>query len=123
MNSKLYLFVGFIVGNIITFPITGFSGNTSEQNTAQDIYEGSCAACHGQDGEGEFPGVPDFSVQTGLLTKPYPTLLKNILEGYESSNSSMAMPPRGGNPDLSEKEIEQSLDYLINRFVTTEKKQ
>lgn len=122
MNFKLTLSVGLFIGNIIAFPISS-SAAEQQQSTAQEIYEGSCAACHGQDGEGEFPGVPDFSVQQNLLAKPRSILLKNILEGFESPNSSMAMPPRGGNPDLSINEIEQSLDYLINRFVTTEKRQ
>lgn len=122
MNFKFYLVAGLVIGNTALFPMTGFSGSKNGQTSAQEIYEGSCAACHGQDGEGEFPGVPDFSVQQGLLAKPRTALMKNILEGYESSNSTMAMPPRGGNPDLSEREIGLSLDYLINRFGTTEKR-
>lgn len=55
-------------------------------------------ACHGVDAQGALPGVPDLTNPNGLLSKADAELHVNIEAGFQSPNSPMAMPPRGGEP-------------------------
>ena len=80
------------------------------------IYTQTCVACHGTDGSGSLPGVPDFTGRNSPLSKSDATLLKNISEGFQSPGSPMAMPPKGGNPDLSAADIQAVLDYIREAF-------
>jgi len=87
---------------------TGLSG--------KQIYEQTCQACHGADGSGSLPGAPDFSSPTGPLSKPDEVLLDNILGGYQTPGSPMAMPAKGGNPNLNAADVHAVLEYLHKSF-------
>jgi len=87
---------------------TGLSG--------KEIYEQTCLACHGADGSGSLPGAPDFSSPTGPLSKPDEVLLDNILGGYQTPGSPMAMPAKGGNPNLNAADVRAVLEYLHESF-------
>lgn len=80
------------------------------------IYEGTCIACHGPDGKGALPGVSDFTAPKGPLAQSDDVLKKRIREGFQSPGSPMAMPPKGGNPNLTEKNIDDVLRYLQATF-------
>ena len=73
-------------------------------------------ACHGPDGKGALPGVPNFSHADGPLGKSNEILHQNILRGYQSPGSPMAMPPKGGNPALTGDDIDLVLRYLREVF-------
>ena len=80
--------------------------------TGKDIYNQTCISCHGVDGSGMFPGVPDLTSSEGPLSKSDDVLLWNITNGLQSPGSPMAMPPRGGNPNLDKTGIESVLGYM-----------
>ncbi|MBX3646355.1 MAG: c-type cytochrome [Rhodocyclaceae bacterium] len=82
----------------------------------QSIYEGTCIACHGSDGQGAIPGVPDFTDPAGRLTQSDDVLRKHVREGFQSPGSPMAMPPGGGNQDLTDQNISDVLSYLRATF-------
>ena len=97
------------------------SAVTTEQATenlrsGEEIYAQTCVACHGADGKGALPGVPNFSRTDGPLGKSNEILQQNILLGYQSDGSPMAMPPKGGNPALTEADIASVLRYLREAF-------
>jgi mono/diheme cytochrome c family protein len=89
-------------------PGTGLSG--------KQIYDQTCVACHGADGTGGMPGVPDFTNPAGALSKSDDVLMQNILGGFQSPGSPMAMPAKGGNPDLNAADASAVLDYLRGSF-------
>lgn len=89
---------------------------TSTGASGKQIYESNCVACHGPDGKGSLPGVPDFTVSNGSLLKSDGELLSNIINGFQSPGSLMPMPPRGGNSNLSEADIQAVLNYLKVTF-------
>lgn len=75
------------------------------------LYEATCIACHGARGQGAVPGVPDLT--NGVrLAKPDAELEANILNGFQSKGSPMAMPPKGGNPNLTASDIHALVIYL-----------
>lgn len=80
------------------------------------VYEKTCIVCHGEDGKGAMPGVPDITGKNGPLTQTDTVLMKRMTEGFQSPGSPMAMPPRGGNPELTDKQIHEVLEYLRRTF-------
>ena len=80
--------------------------------TGKKVYGQTCISCHGADGAGAFPGVPDFNSNIGPLSKSNDVLLKNIANGFQSPGSPMAMPPKGGNPNLTANDIAAVLEYI-----------
>lgn len=80
------------------------------------VYAQTCVACHGVDGKGTIPGAPDFTDPAGPLSQPDSVLLQHITEGFKRPESPMAMPPMGGNPNLTEADIHAVLAYLRERF-------
>ncbi|MFV1984258.1 MAG: cytochrome c5 family protein [Thiohalomonadales bacterium] len=111
--------------DVITFLQTSntsiiLSAHPSDGSTAKlsgkEIYEQTCVACHGADGSGPVPGVPNFKNKKGRLAKSDKELLNNITHGFQSPGSSMAMPPKGGNPNLTEKNVKDTLKYIRKQF-------
>jgi len=93
------------------------TNNTSKKTRAgKKIYAGNCVACHGKNGKSPIPGVVSMTGKSSPLTKPKKVRLQHVIKGYQSSGSLMAMPPRGGNPRLSDQELSQALDYMIRTF-------
>ncbi len=82
----------------------------------QTVYEETCVVCHGADGKGEIPGVPDFTKPDGPMKTPDNIHFGHVIDGFESPNSDMAMPPNGGNPDLTEQDVRDVLAYMRDRF-------
>ncbi len=82
------------------------------QASGRDIYMNSCVACHGPDGQGALPGVPDLVAGDWPAGLDDATLLKRIRDGFQSPRSPLAMPPKGGNPALSEADLRAVLNYM-----------
>ncbi|MCH9047685.1 MAG: cytochrome c [Proteobacteria bacterium] len=79
--------------------------------SGEQVYNQTCIACHGADGGGAIPGVPKFKER---LSKSDDILFQHIIEGFQSPGSPMAMPARGGNPNLSDQDIQKVLSYIKN---------
>ena len=82
----------------------------------EEVYTGTCIACHGKNGKGTVPGAPDFTKKDGVLTKPDSVLLDHITNGFQSDGALLEMPAMGGNPDLSEEDISNVLAYIREEF-------
>ena len=102
--------------NIQVAAVQKTSAGDGSGQTGKAIYEQTCQACHGADGRGPIPGVPDFTTPSGVLSKSEAVLLKNIRDGYQSPGASMAMPAKGGNPSLGESDLQRVLEYIQSRF-------
>jgi len=99
-----------------TAPVAGVDAAGVDAARGQAVYNQTCVACHGADGKGAIPGVPDLTAATGPLTKTDDVLLQHIIEGFKSPNAVMMMPARGGNPALTDAELEATLRYLRDTF-------
>lgn len=82
----------------------------------QKIYEQTCVACHGADGRGTLPGVPDFTSKNGPMVKDDELLLRHITDGFQTPGSMMAMPPKGGNSDLTEEDIQLVIQFIREKY-------
>ena len=82
------------------------------EDRGRQLYDQTCAVCHGADASGAMPGVPDLTARHGVLTKPDPELLRSLVNGTQTPGVPLAMPPRGGNPALTDADLRATLDYL-----------
>ncbi len=89
---------------------------TSKGATGKETYKKTCVACHAGDGKGAFPGTPNFTDSSGALSKSDDVLINHITNGFQSPGSPMAMPPKGGNPNMDEKSIKAVLKYIRDTF-------
>ena len=99
-----------------TTKLPSISQTTSAQS-GKAIYHQTCVACHGANGKGAIPGAPDFTSKNGPLSKSDEILLNHMANGFQSSGSSMAMPPKGGNTNLTNTDLRNTLTYIRQKFV------
>lgn len=76
--------------------------------TGQQVYDSTCAACHNA-GVAGAPKVGDSAAWAPFIAKGYETLVKNALNGIG------AMPAKGGNPSLSDFEVERAVVHMANQ--------
>jgi mono/diheme cytochrome c family protein len=89
---------------------TGISAeDIARIDDARDLYQSSCAACHGFDGIPIMPGIPNFS-NGERLEKADRELLVIVQDGKESETGGIAMPPWKGA--LNDEEILGVLNYI-----------
>lgn len=88
----------------------------SDAGRGEAIYNATCLVCHGSDGAGDMPGVADLAKNGGGLSQDDKVLMSRMLNGYQSKNSSMAMPPRGGDPALTESDLKDVLKFMRGKF-------
>jgi cytochrome c5 len=72
------------------------------------VYTAVCAACHTSGAAGA-PKTGVAGDWTARLAQGYDTLVKHAIEGIR------AMPPKGGNPDLDNVEVERAVVYMANQ--------
>ncbi len=60
--------------------------------------------------------MPDLKSSKGPLAKSTEALVNNVMNGYQSSGSTFAMPPKGGNNALTAKQVEAIVSYMKDTF-------
>lgn len=79
-----------------------------QPRSGQEIFKGTCAACH-ETGAAGAPKLGDKAAWAKRVKEPFAVLLKDSINGLR------AMPPRGGNPDLSDEELARAVLYMANQ--------
>ncbi len=108
MNRRAFVIVTLVAG--------AFQSPVLAADPGKAVYEQTCIVCHGEDGKGAMPGVRDITGKNGPLTQTDTVLVKRMMEGFQSPGSPMAMPPKGGNPELTDKQVRAVLQYLRHTF-------
>lgn len=92
------------------------SGTDSADSAAgkgKQIYEGSCAACHGS-GVAGAPKLGDDAAWEERLAKGIEQVYAVAIQGKGG------MPPKGGRVDLSDEDFKAAVDYLAGRTEAAE---
>ncbi|WP_018936978.1 c-type cytochrome [Thioalkalivibrio sp. ALJ24] len=77
--------------------------------SAGDIYQNVCAACH-DTGASDAPIIDDSDEWASRFDdKGMDTLFDHSINGYN------AMPPRGGDPNLSDEEVQRAVAYMLDQ--------
>jgi cytochrome c5 len=87
----------------------GTAGDSApkEPKSGEEVVKTTCGACH-QTGAAGAPKIGDNEAWAKLLKRGLGELTKSAISGVR------AMPPRGGNPELSDLEISRALVYMGN---------
>lgn len=83
---------------------------TTEVASGQSVYDGSCGACHNA-GVAGAPAQGDSEAWSGRIAKGIETLYQHAIEGFQGSAG--VMPPKGGNPSLSDEEVKAAVDFMV----------
>ena len=82
----------------------------------RQLYLGSCAACHGTGGQGMPNQGPDLRGSAFVAQSTDDQLLAFLAGGRPTGDpqnkSGLPMPPRGGNPSLSDRHLGQIVKHL-----------
>ena len=79
--------------------------------TGEEVYA-SCAACH-DSGVANAPIVGDASAWAERISKGAETLYTNAINGV--INNGNVMPARGGNMALTDQNVKDAVDFMLNK--------
>jgi disulfide bond formation protein DsbB len=84
--------------------------------TGEDIYAGLCVACHGADAKGIAGLGKDLTTSEFLASQTDAEMVAFIVEGrpadHPDNTTGVSMPPRGGNPSLTDEDLAGVVTYL-----------
>ncbi len=109
----------FIVALLFAAPFAFASeatGSGADSAAGKALYSQTCIACHGANGKGTIPGVRDFTVSDGPLSKSDEELVTSITDGVATPGAALTMPAKGGNPALTPADILSLIAYLRAEF-------
>ncbi|MBN6149085.1 cytochrome c5 family protein [Xanthomonas sp. AmX2] len=85
-------------------------GGTTDGKT---IFDNLCTACH-TTGVGKAPTL-DRAHWDARIAQGKETLYKHAIEGYTGPDGGI-MPPKGGNPALSEEQVHATVDWMLSNL-------
>lgn len=78
----------------------------------QAIFGQLCHACH-ETGAGGSPKLSDKAKWAPRVAEGLDTLVKHAIEGY--TGSSGFMPPKGGNPALTDEQVRATVEWMLTQ--------
>lgn len=84
--------------------------------TGKNMYAENCQGCHAANGSGSMGWVPDLTDDMAWATMDEHELLNELKLGVRKSGQRMRMPAKGGNPDLSDKNLMEIIHYMRKAF-------
>ena len=94
-------------GNVVMADASGPKGNLS----GEAVYGQVCKTCH-EAGLAGAPKTGDKAAWTARLAQGQATLVKNAIVGFQGKAG--VMPPKGGNADLTDAEVERAVVHMAN---------
>lgn len=96
---KRLIFMGLMVFGLTTI---------ATANEGKSVYMRNCRMCH-QTGMGGAPKTGDKAAWNALIAKGVDKLVANGINGKGR------MPPRGGNPNLTDEEVRAAVMYMVEQ--------
>ena len=96
------------VGMVVIAEATGPKGSL----TGEQVYGQICKTCH----EGGLAGAPktgDKAAWAPRIGEGEKMLVQHAVAGYQGKSG--VMPPKGGNPDLTDEEVHRAVVYVANQ--------
>lgn len=83
----------------------------AESLTGAQVYNQACLACHGA-GIAGAPILGEAAVWAPRIAQGIDVLREHAIKGYQGSTGYM--PPKGGRVDLSDQEIYDAIDFMVD---------
>jgi cytochrome c5 len=88
--------------------VAGGAAGQQTDRSGKQVVESVCISCHGRGANGA-PRIGDKKAWSARASQGLTSLTKHALDGIRQ------MPPHGGNPSLSDTEIERAITYMVNQ--------
>ncbi|PPT27659.1 c-type cytochrome [Xanthomonas arboricola] len=88
---------------------SAYGGSTD----GKTIFDNLCTACHTA-GVGKAPTL-DHAHWDARIAQGKDTLYKHAIEGYTGPDGGI-MPPKGGNPALTEEQVRATVDWMLSNL-------
>jgi cytochrome c5 len=86
--------------------LSGLSAAAAAATDGKAVYEQTCVACHGT-GVAGAPKYGDKAAWGPRAAQGKPVLVASVVKGKG------AMPPKAGNPALTDEQLQAAVDYLL----------
>jgi cytochrome c5 len=96
------------VGTVVIAEATAPKGSM----TGEQVYAQICKTCH-EAGIAGAPKAGDKAAWGPRIAQGEKTLLQHAVAGFQGRSG--VMPPKGGNPDLTDDEVHRAVVYLANQ--------
>jgi cytochrome c5 len=100
------------VGTVVLAAAGAASGSLS----GQQVFAQVCKTCH-ETGLAGAPKAGDKAAWAPRIAEGEKTLLQHAIAGYQGKTG--VMPPKGGNPDLTDDEVHRAVVYLADQAGAT----
>src|SRR5450631_3834626 len=94
------------VGQLVFADATPSGNKTGEQ-----VFQAVCKTCH-ESGLAGAPKFGDKAAWAAPIKEGYNVLVAHAINGLQDKGK--VMPPKGGNPDLSDTEVARAVAYMAN---------
>jgi cytochrome c5 len=84
------------------------NGETASGGQGKEIYQQICSSCH-ETGVAGAPKIGDTEAWSSRIAKGEDLMVQNAVNGIGT------MPPKGGDPTLSEEQIRSAVNYMIEQ--------
>lgn len=112
INIKVLKIKLSILGFVFLYA-TGVKANSG----GEQLYLQNCTICHADDGSGAMPGVIDLQKNTSWATADEMKLLARLKQGIQKPGATMNMPAKGGNPNLTDNDLNEIIHYMRQSFM------
>ena len=96
------------VGTVVVAEASSASGSM----TGAQVFAQVCKTCH-ETGLAGAPKAGDKAAWAPRIAEGEATLVKHAIDGFQGKSG--AMPPKGGNPDLTDDEVHRAVVYLADQ--------
>jgi cytochrome c5 len=93
---------------LIALVATGTARAQGNERSGKEVVDSVCISCHGTGAKGA-PKIGDKRAWSKRASQGLTSLTKTALAGIRQ------MPPHGGNPGLTDTEIERAITYMVNQ--------
>jgi len=111
MNKSICLLIGILAFSLMAQGAENAFGD-AEMPSGKDVYEKTCSACHAT-GVAGAPKLGDQAAWGERVAKGKEDLYSHAINGFEGQSGTM--PPKGGNPSLSDAEVKSAVDYMVGQ--------
>jgi disulfide bond formation protein DsbB len=122
MKSRLFFSFSILTASVLLLSACG-GGSTAAQTgpsgdpvAGQTAFQGTCASCHGLDAKGMPSLGKDLTTSQFVKDKTDADLIAFVKQGRPTSDplntTGVDMPPKGGNPALSDTDLANIVAYL-----------